>query len=316
MTRTTIVFGADEGYVEPLLVALASLVRPGGVTADDAQVGVLHPGLPPAAADRVRRVGEALGLDVELFEAEADPDRYPVTDWITAAAYLRLRLAEAARGAAQVLYLDCDLIATGPIGELLATDLDAPVGAVRDVSHPTVGSGEGIPGFERLGIPADRDYLNSGVLLVDLARWRREQVAERCERFLVEHPEHVRFWDQDALNVVLDDGWTRLPPAFNALPLSMFAPTDQVVGGSTGADVEPDPAKVEAYLGPFLAERGYQLEFLPDALAAERGARILHFAGPLKPWRRGFDAPWLAARYQRAAAWLAEVEASTASRCG
>src|SRR5690606_19423752 len=118
VTRTTIVFGADEGYVEPMLVSLVSLARAGGVTADDALVGVLHPGLSPAAADRVRRVGGAVGLDVELFEAEADPDRYPVTDWISAAAYLRLRLAEAARGAPRVLYLDCDLIATGPVGEL------------------------------------------------------------------------------------------------------------------------------------------------------------------------------------------------------
>ena len=209
--RCRIVFGVDERYVDPLLVAITSLVADGGV-GRSTPITVIHCELGPDAQARIRRVAAALDLDVDIVALAPQPQRFPLSGWITPAAYLRLRLGEAGLDASHAVYLDCDLIAVGDVTEIISTKPTETVAAAADLSHPLVRCGEGLPGYEQLGIDGSREYLNSGVLVIDLDRWERADTAARCTRFLVEHPEHVAFWDQDALNYVLDDGWQRLAP--------------------------------------------------------------------------------------------------------
>ena len=67
----------------------------------------------------------------------------------------------------KVLYLDSDIIVAGDIGALWRTEMgDAVLGAVT------------IPGSTRCAafdIPESYGYFNSGVLLVNLARWRGDR---------------------------------------------------------------------------------------------------------------------------------------------
>ena len=123
-----------------------------------------------------------------------------------------------------------------------------------------MGSGNGLPGYEELGLPGDREYFNAGVLLVNLELWKAEGVASRASQFLVEEAHHVRLWDQDALNFVIDDRWHRLPAEYNAVVMSPLMP--MLEEHYLGSDVMP----------------------LSEALAVEKSARVLHYAGPFKPW--------------------------------
>ncbi len=90
--RPAVIFGVDEHYVRPLLVALSSLAHEGLLTADDAVVSVLHRDLPNEVASHIEAVGTALGLDVRTARVSAELERYPVSQWISPAAYLRLHL--------------------------------------------------------------------------------------------------------------------------------------------------------------------------------------------------------------------------------
>jgi lipopolysaccharide biosynthesis glycosyltransferase len=284
VTRPTIIFGVDDRYVGPLLVALTSLATAGAVDATSASVAVLHHGLGDDAVARIATTADALGLDLATVRVDPDPRRFPITDWISPAAYLRLQLDAGARGSARVLYLDCDLVVLAPLAPLLATPLETALGAVVDVSNPVLEGGSGLPGFEALGLPGTREYFNSGVLLVDVDRWVDERVGERSAHFLAEHPEHVRYWDQCALNYVLDDGWDRLDLEWNALPLSTYL-----------------PALREQY-------RFEHVIPLDHALAVESRARVLHFAGPFKPWLPGYPDRTPGRTYARFVAELADVE--------
>ncbi len=55
----------------------------------------------------------------------------------------------------------------------------------------------------RLGIPNGHVYVNSGVLVMDLGRWRRDRLAERLFRFIEDRGSELTYFDQDALNAVL-----------------------------------------------------------------------------------------------------------------
>ena len=282
--QSTVVFGVDARYVEHLLVTLTSLARNGGSDAANGEVVVLHNELPNDEQARIQRVGRLLGLAVDVRPVRLDSHAFPITKWISPAAYLRLGITEAIGTAGHALYLDCDLVVLRDLTELLQFRPDGPVAAVRDMVNPTLACGPAIPRYEELGIPGDREYFNSGVMLIDLEAWHRDDIGGRSARFLSEHPEHTEYWDQCALNVVLDDQWTRLPLEYNALPLSAFMP--KLVDRYRGGAVLP----------------------LEEGLAVETRANVLHFAGPFKPWYDGYPAGAARDRYLACRQVLSELE--------
>ncbi len=281
-----IAFGVDENYVEPMLVALVSVATVGAVDASVADVRVLHRGLSGKTRDRIARVASGLELDLELIQVPGADASFPVSDWVSEAVYLRLRLGEAITEAPVLLYLDCDLVATDSLRPLLAERIDRVVGAVRSTPNPLLQCDGALPGWRDIGLPADREYFNSGVMLIDLDRWRAEEIGIRSAQFIADHPEHIRFWDQDALNVVIDDEWTRLSGENNVVALSPLM-----------------PGLIDQY-------RGGDVLSLEDALAMEDTARILHFAGPLKPWLDVFPDVRAGQVYREFQAALVDLESA------
>jgi lipopolysaccharide biosynthesis glycosyltransferase len=145
----------------------------------------------------------------------------------------------------KVLYLDSDMIVAGDIGGLWRADLgEAILGAVT------------IPGSTRcaaFGIPEDYGYFNSGVLVVDLARWRQENIFAQLLEYLGANSDKIVDADQDVLNACLYDRRLALPYIYNAISPFFF-------------DYHP--------MGMSEAE-----------IAAVRDqARIIHFNGASKPW--------------------------------
>ena len=97
---------------------------------------------------------------------------------------------------------------------------DRPTGPqLRSADEELMGkrAGEVTPAeFARLGRPPAR-YANSGVLLMDVARWRAEDVASRCVAAASDpalQAGYVRN-DQSALNIALAGRWTELSPVWN-----------------------------------------------------------------------------------------------------
>ena len=101
----------------------------------------------------------------------------------TEAMYLRLALPEAFAGQyRRLLYLDSDVfVQGGDFGTLLNADIGGrAVAAVLDnIQWRTPGRRP--VEFRRLGLPA-APYLNSGVLLIDVAAYQRNAILERCRR--------------------------------------------------------------------------------------------------------------------------------------
>jgi lipopolysaccharide biosynthesis glycosyltransferase len=156
--------------------------------------------------------------------------------------YGRLFLPGLLEDADTCVYLDCDLIVARPIDGLLERgDRDAPLHAEgsglrrTSIDHPT---------FKFLGLSQDQLYFNCGVLVFNLARWRRDQLSERCLRFADEHGARLFSADQTVLN-------------------ALFGDEVEVFGSEFNTFLWPNSPSV-------------------DGGAAE--GRILHFVGAPKPW--------------------------------
>ncbi|WP_282018323.1 glycosyltransferase family 8 protein [Salegentibacter mishustinae] len=65
-----------------------------------------------------------------------------------------------------------------------------------------------------LGIGGNQ-YFNTGVMLVDVERWRTDKISERSLKFAKEKWDKTPFHDQDAFNFVIKGKWKEISPLWN-----------------------------------------------------------------------------------------------------
>lgn len=110
----------------------------------------------------------------------------------------------------RVIYLDCDLLVLQSLTPLWQVDLHgASVAAADDVGCREAER------YERLGYPPADSYFNSGVLLIDLARWRAAGMGRRSINYYNSHSERIVYNDQDVLNGLLHDDKVKLDLKWN-----------------------------------------------------------------------------------------------------
>ena len=123
-----------------------------------------------------------------------------IDKYVSADTYLRLLAAEILPDSIhRVLYLDCDLVVMDDIVELADFDLGGkPLAAVADFSW------DGQPErLAALGIAAGHTYVNAGVLLIDLDRWRRDRTSEGLFSDIARLGAKLEYYDQDIINIAL-----------------------------------------------------------------------------------------------------------------
>jgi endoglucanase len=265
-TRVALVLAVDDAYAIQAATVVASLVA---TQPTPVRTVVVHAGLSRSWRRSLQGLADALAWPLELRAVPAVTG-VPVYSYASAATYLRL-LAPDVVGAERLIYLDADLLVEASLAPLADMRLTTPIAAVQDHFQRTFETGEGLPGY-RAG-STRTPYFNAGVMVIDTAQWRRARVTERALAFLRESPEHVRYWDQCALNAVLEGAWTGLDPAWNCFPFNDLL---------SRHDWRHQPDAVP----------------LPELLALEARARIVHFVGPRKPWDPAYRDSALRRRYR------------------
>ena len=149
----------------------------------------------------------------------------------------------------RIIYLDCDLLMDRPVTELFTMPMDGK--CIAGVSD-----GEDIPRKKALGIDPQYTYINSGVLVIDTARWVELDASNRIIQYINSFPDALVYPDQDGINYVLCDEIKVIKPVYNMM--WMLCPRD--IPKMIAAD--------KGYL--------YSAEETDDALYH---GKIYHFAG-------------------------------------
>lgn len=159
---------------------------------------------------------DALGLRLVQIDIAALKTRVLVGARIGFAAYLRVFMPQLwAQDYDQLLYLDGDIFyQRGDISALLRQPLGgAPLGAVLDTKqwHKPNRPARDVAA---LGLPA-APYFNSGVLLMDVAKFNHLRIGPRILELLVARGQDLVWHDQTALNAVILDNWAQMPLQWN-----------------------------------------------------------------------------------------------------
>lgn len=209
-----VVFCADRGVLPGLHVAAYSLLNRIDPMASRTDIYVFSDALEQDDIALLHRtlasVNKPFALELRRVDASMFEGFPPLNgNW---AAYYRL-LAPQVLNLDRFLYLDADTLCDVDVSELNALDLgNSPAGLVSEA--PLAGAVDRLVA-QQLGNSPVEPYFNSGVILVEVAEWRRQRVTERAMDFIAKH--HPPFHDQSALNVVLHRSATLLGERFNCI---------------------------------------------------------------------------------------------------
>lgn len=246
---------ADSKYAQHAAVAMVSVLTH---TANPAAVQFYLIADELSDADKAKLTATVTKFHSQLVFASIKDDSLKnsyTSGNLTRAAYFRLDIPNVLPSEVQkVIYLDCDLLVLADVAELWQLDIGAaPLAATVDfgilVSARKRAEKTSSFGWQ----PAD-SYFNSGVLILNLAKWREYGYAKKVLELVA--TKKYRHHDQDALNDIFKGQWYKLPLRWNVIP-PVFNMTLRVV---------------------------VRDEFRHAAVEALKNIAIIHYAGGYKPW--------------------------------
>lgn len=257
-----IVYASNDKFARHLAVSLYSLLDR-NQKIETLDVWVLSMGLSRESKDRLCGIAQEfdrelsvieLGNLKERFSHEVDTGGFDLS--IMARLFLGDVLPEHVE---RVLYLDCDTVILSSLEKLWKADLGPfLLGAVMEPTiYPCI--------KEEIGLRPEEPYFNSGVLLIDLNRWREENVQKKLLDFYRSKGGKLFAGDQDTINGSLKGRIRPLSPRYNYFTNYRYFHYRHLVRLSP--------------VYALIMENGFR--------EAGRHPAILHFMGDERPWKEG-----------------------------
>lgn len=112
----------------------------------------------------------------------------------------------------RVLYLDCDIIIDKPLDELWNINMHGNVvAALMDAFSPWY--------RKNLGLENNDIMFNSGVMLIDLKKWKEEDIENKILKLIKKYDGLIPQGDQGALNAILSHKTEVIEPRFNSVTI-------------------------------------------------------------------------------------------------
>ncbi len=158
----------------------------------------------------------------------------------------------------KLLYIDGDILCVDSLKSFYETDLDDFSCAV---CHDEQDANENH--FMRLKYPKENGYFCAGVMLINLAWWRKNNVMQKCLDYILDEPNACLWHDQDALNHVLNGTVLWADFRYNFTQGFFFDKNDMCI----------------------------DRKFYTDIDNARKKPCILHFSSAYKPWHKECNHP-------------------------
>lgn len=207
MTKLTIAYAPDDGYVNMTVVSMFSAIQ--NNMDSEIEFIILYSKLSEASIEKIDSLNKKFNCKIRYLKIdESDFKDFPMSKWVTVQAWFRIKLPDLCPDLERILYLDCDTMVNQSLKPLFQLDMkDNYVAAVKDVW--------GVSKYvERLGMKSD-SYFNSGVLLLNCKQCRKDNLYQKIKDYAIANKKIIKFCDQDSLNKVIDERKINLHPKYN-----------------------------------------------------------------------------------------------------
>lgn len=206
-----VVYSSDEKYARHTAASIASLLTH-NTWAKELTVYVISTGMDEKSKDKIKETCQSFGREYVDIPFEPYIDRIKeYATWHSISAYARMFIPEMLpERCERALYLDCDTIIVDSLQALWELNLSGCcVAGVKDTINENI--------KRTIGMSEEDIYVNTGVLLLDLRKWRENAVQAMLVDYLKANADMAYYQDQSTINVVLKGQIYILPPKYNAM---------------------------------------------------------------------------------------------------
>lgn len=283
-----VLYASDNNYAEIMGISILSLLE-NNSDMEDIRIYIINDNISEDNCQKIENIflkynrelpkwKKVKGIN-EALQMEVYEDRFSQTQ------FARLFLEEIVDDSDdRILYLDCDTIVNGSLNELWNMSLDGKIGAVLADAFSTLYRGN-------IGLDKDDLMFNSGVMLIDMNKWRQECVGHQLRAFIRAHKGMVQQGDQGVLNAVLSKKVCTFSPRYNFVTnYSAFSYEDMLL-----------------YRKPINIYSEEEIE------GAKEEPCIIHFTSSFmvaRPWESGTEHPYkkLWIEYKNKSPWHEEIQ--------
>lgn len=212
MTKINVLYASDNNFAPVLGAALLSLFYHN--KSNDICAYIISQHITEENKTRLNEIGHQFGKKIVIIEQpnleeivgkKIDIQRYSLSMFSRLIADTLLPTDEE-----RIIYLDCDTIVQKDLLPLWEFDLhDKTIGAVDDMRNYRY--------CRNLGMKKSSHYINSGVLLMDLKRYRDLNWRNRMIDGISKYDSYLEFPDNDLICKLMQDDIQLLPPQFNVI---------------------------------------------------------------------------------------------------
>ena len=272
---------ADDGY----LPHFCSMLHSAWLFNPSADYYLLASDISPDNLDLLRRFARERDIALEIIMVGPEKTAgLPLNFRFTASTWLRLLIPEVlSQSLDRAIYLDADITVNGSLDDLFTIEMCGhPVSAVPD-RQKFVELEKTLLKMERTKL-----YFNSGVMLLDLTKWREENIGNHILAFGKVMDPRLLLMDQSALNHVLRGRIHRCDNRWNFFDLEQapLVPNPTIIHHS--GQIKPWASSLAAFC---------------DLYAFHRRNTPWPLNGSLPKPRTGMR-PWLKTRRRRIGGWL------------
>ena len=278
--------GGDESFAMPVAVSMYS-VKENYTGNKKLTFYILDGGMSKKSVSKINTI---LGLkNVKWLRPDISKlRRFPKIGHLNEFTYMRLFLPEIlGEKLENIIYLDGDTVTNRSIHKIISSKVNHySVSAVRDFGGPVASSQYALKEvYGDLNIHPNTPIFNAGVIIINIEKWKKDEVFDKCVRYLERFGSRVRLADQEALNAVLVGNWGEISWKWNV----------QVGALKSFESWEPSEFKSK-------------ISRNKDRLLSS--PYIAHFVGSRKPWKTGLNNPCgpLFVKYLRRSGWFSEYE--------
>lgn len=262
-----IVYGSDDNYAKFMGISMYSLFETNG-DFESIEVYVLDCGIKEENKENLRSIADAFHRDiffVDMAGAVESLNLHMGAKKIAIASYARLFMPSLLPDSCdKVLYLDCDTLVRQSLKDLWEISFGtALIAGVQDTVDSYF--------LNVIGLEKEVQYINAGIILVNLKAWREENMQQKFMAFIEKFGGNVPHHDQGTINGTCGDRRIIAPLRFNVT-----------------ANLYSFSAKTIRKI--YFLQEYYSQEELDDALNAPA---IVHFTSGLlgRPWEENSTHP-------------------------
>ncbi len=291
-----VAFGIDKNYAAPFGIMLTSIIK------NNSDVNIMcHLFVSSIDDNDLMRlhnlVTNNMSLKIDIrYVNETVFQGFHTEGNYTLAVYFRILVADVLYNEIdKIIYIDADTLCIGSLRLLWNMSFN------NNIFMAVLDKGDWLPEHKKkLGI-TKKEYFNTGLLYIDLKKWYQSKLSEKMISLLSQRS--FPLVDQDALNVLVNDGVKLLPDRFNYFCLlenhELSVPEDTVIIHFAGRlkPWQPWCSSPQRYIYMEYYRNSYWKDFLYKPLNYQENRLMARWLRKQGLWRQAFQWYW---RYFRA----------------